>query len=129
MEMFTNILSKILGQVSTMAAAPSSASAPTVDPATAQETPAQATPPVDVEAILNGLAAKNSEKQDWKRSIVDLLKLVSMDSSLSARKQLAAELHYPGDPSDSAAMNTWLHKKVLKELAANGGKVPAELLD
>ncbi len=78
--------------------------------------------------ILDGLAAKSSEKLDWKHSIVDLMKLVGMDSSLSARKQLATELHYTGDQNDSATMNTWLHKQVLQKLAADGGKVPAELL-
>jgi hypothetical protein len=83
---------------------------------------------VDVAVILDGLAAKSSEKLDWKHSIVDLMKLVGMDSSLSARKQLATELHYTGDQNDSATMNIWLHKQVLQKLAANGGKVPAELL-
>jgi len=83
---------------------------------------------VDVAAILDGLAAKNSEKLDWKRSIVDLMKLVGMDSSFAARKQLATELHYTGDPNDSAVMNVWLHKQVLIKLSENGGKVPAELL-
>lgn len=84
---------------------------------------------VDVGAVLDGLAAKNPEKLDWKHSIVDLLKLTGMDSSLSARKTLAQELHYPGDPNDSAQMNVWLHKEVLKQLAQNGGKLPAGLLD
>jgi hypothetical protein len=83
---------------------------------------------VDVAVILDGLAAKSSEKLDWKHSIVDLMKLVGMDSSLSARRQLATELHYTGDQNDSATMNIWLHKQVLQKLAANGGKVPAELL-
>jgi Domain of unknown function (DUF3597) len=83
---------------------------------------------VDVAIILDGLAAKNAEKLDWKRSIVDLMKLVGMDSSLSARKQLATELHYTGDQNDSASMNIWLHKEVLKKLSENGGKVPPELL-
>ena len=83
---------------------------------------------VDVTAILNDLAKKNPEKLDWKRSIVDLMKLVGMDSSFTARKQLAAELHYSGNPNDSAAMNIWLHKEVMKKLAENGGKVPQELL-
>ena len=90
-------------------------------------TPAPAS--VDVTAILDGLAAKNSEKLDWKKSIVDLLKLVGMDSSLSARKELATELSYSGDQSDSATMNIWLHRQVLKKLVENGGKVPASLLD
>ena len=83
---------------------------------------------VDVAIILDGLAAKNAEKLDWKRSIVDLMKLVGMDSSLSARKQLATELHYTGDQNDSASMNIWLHKEVLRKLSENGGKVPPELL-
>ena len=84
---------------------------------------------VDVSAVLNDLAAKHTEKLDWKKSIVDLMKLVEMDSSLSARKELATELQYRGDMSDSASMNIWLHKEVIKQLAANGGKVPQELLD
>ena len=83
---------------------------------------------MDVAAALNDLAKKNPEKLDWRRSIVDLMKLVGMDSSLSARKQLATELHYSGDQNDSASMNIWLHKEELKKLAENGGKVPQELL-
>ena len=92
--------------------------------------PATATAsPVDVGAILDGMAAKNAEKLDWKHSIVDLMKLVGMDSSLSERKELATELGYTGDMGDSAKMNMWLHKEVMRKLAENGGKVPAELLD
>ena len=83
---------------------------------------------VDVAAILNGLAAKNPEKLDWKHSIVDLMKLVGMDSSLAARKELAKDLHYTGNMNDSASMNIWLHKEVLRKLSENGGKVPQELL-
>ncbi len=75
------------------------------------------------------MAAKNSEKLDWKRSIVDLMKLVGMDSSLSARKELAHDLNYSGDTNDSATMNIWLHKEVMRKLAANGGKIPQTLLD
>ena len=82
---------------------------------------------VDVEAVLNGLAAKNPEKLDWRRSIVDLMKLLGLDSSLAARKQLAKELNYTGDTNDSASMNIWLHKQVMKKLAENGGNVPADL--
>ena len=78
--------------------------------------------------MLNDLAKKNPEKLDWRKSIVDLMKLVGMDSSLTARKQLATELQYTGDLNDSASMNVWLHKEVLKKLAENGGKVPPELL-
>jgi hypothetical protein len=84
---------------------------------------------VDVNAVLNEMASKNSEKLDWKKSIVDLMKLVGMDSSLSARKELATELGYTGNKDDSATMNIWLHKQVLRKLAENGGKVPQNLLD
>ncbi|OGO10100.1 MAG: oxidoreductase [Chloroflexi bacterium RBG_13_68_17] len=85
---------------------------------------------VDVVGKLEGLAAKNSEKLNWKVSIVDLLKLLDLDSSLEARKELAIELGCPGDKmADSARMNTWLHKTVLQKLAQNGGNIPKELLD
>lgn len=83
---------------------------------------------MDVAAILNGLAAKNPEKLDWKHSIVDLLKLLGLDSSLAERKELAADLNYTGDTNDSATMNMWLHKEVMRKLAENGGRVPADLL-
>ena len=73
------------------------------------------------------LASRTKEKLDWRRSIVDLMKLLNLDSSLSARKELAKELHYTGNPDDSAAMNVWLHKQVMIKLAENGGKVPDEL--
>lgn len=89
--------------------------------------PTQPMEPVDVEAVLNGMAAKNSEKLNWRTSIVDLLKLLGMDSSLSARKELAQELDYSGDTNDSASMNVWLHKQVMTKLAQNGGKVPDDL--
>jgi hypothetical protein len=82
---------------------------------------------VDVEAVLSGLAAKNPEKLDWRKSIVDLMKLLNLDSSLGARKELAKELGYTGNTNDSASMNVWLHKQVMQKLAANGGKVPADL--
>jgi hypothetical protein len=82
---------------------------------------------VDVEAVLNGLNAKSPQKLNWQSSIVDLMKLVGLDSSLQHRKELAAELGYKGDTNDSATMNIWLHKEVMKKLAANGGKVPANL--
>lgn len=83
---------------------------------------------VDVAAILDGMAAKNSEKLDWRHSIVDLMKLIGMDSSLAERKELAADLNYSGDTNDSATMNMWLHKEVMRKLAENGGRVPADLL-
>jgi hypothetical protein len=82
---------------------------------------------VDVEALLTGLASKNKEKLDWRRSIVDLMKLLNLDSGLAARKELAQELHYTGDSNDTASMNIWLHKQVMQKLAENGGKVPADL--
>lgn len=91
--------------------------------------PAATASKVDVESILDKLAAENDQKLDWKHSIVDLMKLVGMDSSLAERKELAKELKYSGDTNDSAAMNIWLHKQVMKKLAENGGKVPASLLD
>jgi len=83
--------------------------------------------PVDVEAVLTDLAAKAGQRLNWRQSIVDLMTLLGLDSSLTARKQLAAELHYTGDTADSAAMNMWLHKNVMRKLAENGGKVPDEL--
>lgn len=100
----------------------------------ASSTPATPTPvamsEVDVEAQLEKLAAAHSEKLNWRTSIVDLMKLLDMDSSLAERKALATELACPADlMHDSAGMNTWLHKEVLKRVAANGGKVPANLLD
>lgn len=137
MSLFNSLMSKIFGHASsTPPAAPASAPASTTPATPAAPAPAAAAPapaatpaqPVDVGAILDGLAAKNSEKLDWKHSIVDLMKLVGMDSSLNARKQLATELHYTGDQNDSASMNIWLHQEVLKKLAANGGKIPPELL-
>ena len=136
MGLFNTLMSKIFSHgasaapATSGATAPSPAPAPTSSPSAPAATPAPPpAPAVDVAAILDSLAAKNSEKLDWKHSIVDLMKLVGMDSSLSARKELAQDLHYSGDMSDSAAMNMWLHKEVMKQLAANGGKVPQNLLD
>ena len=80
-----------------------------------------------VEAILNGMAQKNAQKLNWSTSIVDLMKLLDLDSSLTARKTLAQELKYSGDTNDSATMNIWLHKQVMIKLAENGGKVPDAL--
>jgi len=107
-------------------------SAPTSRPAPQAQAPAAPSPapqPVDVEAVLEELAAESSQKLNWRTSIVDLMKLVGMESSLAERKELADELGYTGDKSDSATMNIWLHKQVLRKLAENGGKVPASLLD
>ena len=90
--------------------------------------PKQPANSVDVNAALTKLAAANKEKLDWQHSIVDLMKLLNLDSSLSARKELAKELHYSGDTNDSAKMNMWLHAQVMQKLADNGGKVPADLM-
>jgi 3-oxoacyl-ACP reductase-like protein len=84
---------------------------------------------VDVEQILVTMQKSAGQDLNWRSSIVDLLKLLNLDSSLQARKELAAELHYSGDTGDSAAMNIWLHRQVMNKLAANGGKVPADLKD
>jgi len=90
-------------------------------------TPPMASASVDVAQILDGLAAKNGQKLDWKHSIVDMMKLLDLDSGLGARQELARELGYTGNTHDSAAMNVWLHKQVMQKLAANGGKVPDDL--
>ena len=141
MKLFNTLMSKIFGHASPPVAATMSALAPGAPASAATAAPAAdlggampaapAAPAVavDVNAVLNDMAAKNSEKLDWKKSIVDLMKLVGMDSSFGARKALAHELGYAGDPNDSASMNVWLHKEVLRKLAENGGKVPQNLLD
>jgi hypothetical protein len=82
---------------------------------------------VDVAAILDKAVAKKKEKLEWRTSIVDLMKALDVDSSLSARKELAKELKYSGDTNDSAAMNVWLHKQMMAQLAANGGKLPPDM--
>jgi len=97
--------------------------------ASAPATPTAQPAAVDVEAVLEGLNARSSQKLNWRSSIVDLMKLVGLDSSLQHRQELAAELGYTGDKNDSATMNIWLHKAVMRKLAENGGKVPAEYLD
>jgi Domain of unknown function (DUF3597) len=101
-------------------AAPAAAAAPAAPVAVAK-------PTVDVTAILDGIKAKQGEALEWRKSIVDLMKLLKLDSSLTARKELAKELHYSGDMSDSASMNVWLHKQVMTKLAENGGIVPNDL--
>ena len=130
MGLFKNLMSKIFSHAATPAASTTVAAQPFGGSPAATGTATAAPPaaPVDVAAILDGLAAKNHEKLDWKNSIVDLMKLVGMDSSLTARKELAKDLHYTGDMNDSASMNVWLHREVMTQLAKNGGKVPKELL-
>ena len=110
-------------------AAPAPAPTATAAPGAAPAPGATPISEVDVQQILDGKAASAGEKLNWKTSIVDLLKLLGLDSSLNARKDLAKELGYTGDTNDSAAMNIWLHRQVMNKLAANGGKVPAELKD
>ncbi|MCI0553629.1 MAG: DUF3597 domain-containing protein [Anaerolineae bacterium] len=116
------------------APAATSRAASTPKPAPVPVTPKVAAPTpiseVDVVSKLEGLAANNPAKLNWKVSIVDLLKLLDLESSFEARKEMAVELGCPPElMNDSAKMNTWLHKKVLQEIAENGGNVPKELLD
>lgn len=126
MGFFSSILSKLGFGEQAVAAAEQAPSAPTAP--TPASGPA-AISVVDVLGQLEALAASHAEKLNWKVSIVDLMKLLGLDSSLAARKTLATELGCPADRmGDSAAMNIWLHKTVLQKLAANGGNVPAELL-
>ncbi|MBR0669366.1 DUF3597 domain-containing protein [Roseomonas hellenica] len=147
MSIFRSIMSKIFGSDMAPVTAPqpgapdpnaSSAAAPAMPPpvpAAGGSTPvapsaaaAAAGEPIDVEKMLTELAAQNGQGLNWRQSIVDLMKLLGLDSSLAARKELAAELRYPGDTNDSAAMNVWLHKRVMEKLAENGGKVPPDLI-
>jgi 3-oxoacyl-ACP reductase-like protein len=134
MGLFGTILEKLGFGGAAAQAAPTAApqTAPTQTQATPQAAapaPPKAISSVDVVAKLEGLAAKHKEKLNWKTSIVDLLKLLGLDSSLTARKELATELGCPPDKmNDSAQMNMWLHKTVMKKLADNGGNIPKELL-
>jgi hypothetical protein len=108
-------------------AASVSASGPAAGASAATSSPAASLAAVDVEAVLSGLAAQAGQPLDWRHSIVDLMKLLQLDSGLAARKRLAEELHYMGSTSDSAAMNIWLHKEVMRKFAESGGKVPDDL--
>ncbi|HEY6611736.1 MAG TPA: DUF3597 domain-containing protein [Pseudomonas sp.] len=130
MGLFSKILAKLGFGEEAQAAPVEPSSPPTSTPATPRPSAPAGMALVDVVAKLEGLAAANPEKLNWKASIVDLLKLLGMDSSLTARKELASELGCPQEKmADSAQMNMWLHKTVLQKLADNGGNVPAELLD
>ena len=133
---FSNIMNKIFSSNSAQAASPSAGSAASSGSSSGSaqagsgaqaSTSSSAQGTVDVEPILNNLASKSAQKLDWRHSIVDLMKLLDLDSSLSARKELAQELNYTGDTNDSASMNVWLHKQVMRKLAENGGKVPEDL--
>jgi hypothetical protein len=121
MSIFGSIMGAIFGHGSAQANA-----SPTLAPGA---TPASAPPAQtdDVAAIVDKAAAASGEKLAWRTSIVDLMKALKLDSSLTARKQLAKELNYTGDTNDSATMNVWLHKQVMAKLAANGGKLPADI--
>jgi hypothetical protein len=128
MSIFGSIMSKIFGSTPAQAAeAAPAAGGSAAAPAATAAAGGAAVASVDVEAILTGLAAKAGQTLDWRKSIVDLMKLLNLDSSLTARKELAKELNYTGDTNDSASMNIWLHKQVMQKLAENGGKVPDSL--
>ncbi len=130
MSIFGKIMSAIFGGSSATAAPAPGSLESTGGPATGGTATATATAQmsqVDVEAVLTKMAAANKEKLDWRKSIVDLMKLLGLDSGLGPRKELAKELGYTGDMNDSAKMNIWLHKQVMQKLAANGGKVPDDL--
>jgi hypothetical protein len=133
MGFFSNILEKL--GIKKAKAAPPPAQVQIPQPAQVPVAPPPPPPPieipvVDVVAQLEELAAANPQKLNWKTSIVDLLKLLDIDSSFAARKELAVELGCPAEyMGDSAKMNIWLHKTVLKEIAKNGGNIPQELLD
>ena len=129
MSIFGSIMSSIFGGPASAAPAPP---APPQSPAgpSAAPTPrpgGSAAAQVDVAAVMDELADNSDEDLDWRHSIVDLMKLLKLDSSLTARKKLAEELHFEGNTKNSAAMNIWLHKQVMIKLAENGGKVPSEL--
>jgi 3-oxoacyl-ACP reductase-like protein len=134
MGLFGTIMEKLgFGASAHAATAPPAAVPASAAPSAPAAAPAAPTPAaisaVDVVGKLEGLAAKNAQKLNWKTSIVDLMKLLNLDSSLTARKELATELGCPADKmGDSAQMNMWLHKSVLQKLAANGGNIPKELL-
>lgn len=115
MSVFGSIMGAIFGHGSAQASA---------SPTAAPSAPAQT---VDVAEIVDKAAAAKGEKLAWRTSIVDLMKALDLDSSIAARKQLAAELKYTGNTNDSATMNVWLHKQIMAKLAANGGKLPADI--
>jgi len=125
MSVFGNILSKIFGKKSAPAAPDSAAMNQPVNTTVTT----MSSEPVDVEQILSEMAAASNQKLNWRTSIVDLMKLLGMESSLTERRELADELGFTGDKQDTATMNMWLHKQVMRKVAENGGTVPADLLD
>ena len=127
MSVFGSIMSAIFGsKAPPIAPGATAAASGAAKPATPAAGGTAATV-VDVEAVLTKMADDNDEDLNWRQSIVDLMKLLNLDSSLGARKQLAQELGYTGALDGSAAMNIWLHKQVMRKLAENGGKVPDSL--
>ena len=127
MGIFSTIKNAIFGGEEEKAASVPTAAAPATAAPVAAPAPAAPAAPVDVVALME---AKNAGRNlNWRVSIVDMLALLDMDHSLAARKELATELGYTGELNGSAEMNIWLHKAVMKELAANGGHIPADLLD
>jgi hypothetical protein len=135
MSIFGKIMSAIFGSSATAAPAGGGAAAPPAggstggSPSAAPGAAPAAAPAqtVDVAPILDKAVAAKGEKLEWRTSIVDLMKALDIDSSFTARKELAKELGYTGDSNDSATMNIWLHKQVMTKLAANGGKLPPEI--
>jgi hypothetical protein len=125
MSIFGKIMSSIFGSKAT--AAPASTGAATGTASSGASSSAPAGQSADVAAIVDKAAAAKGEKLQWRTSIVDLMKALDIDSSFTARKELAKELGYTGDSNDSASMNIWLHKQVMAKLAANGGKLPPEI--
>jgi hypothetical protein len=123
MSIFDKIKGAFFGTKAEAASADATISAPSSGGAN-PSAPAQA---IDIAPILDSAVAAKKEKLQWRTSIVDLMKALDIDSSLSARKDLAKELGYTGDTNDSATMNVWLHKQVMAKIVANGGKVPADL--
>ena len=127
MSIFSRLKDKLFG--TKVPDAPTTAAPATPAPSASASTPAPVIPLLDVEAVLKFMASQRSEKLNWETSIVDLMKLLGMESSLSERRELADELGFTGDKQDTATMNMWLHKEVMKQFAANGGHVPASMLD
>jgi Domain of unknown function (DUF3597) len=129
MSIFGKIMSAIFGTSASATPASGGATATASGGGATSSASASATPAatVDVAPILDKAVAAKHEKLEWRTSIVDLMKALDIDSSLSARKDLAHELGYTGDTNDSATMNIWLHKQVMAKLAANGGKLPSDV--
>lgn len=127
MGILSTIISKVFGGKKEAAPAATAPATEVVETVIVEATPVVPAD-FDVTGYLDGLCAQSKEKLEWKVSIVDLMKLIGMDSSLAARKELAAELGYPNDTADSAKMNLWLHKQVMQQIAKNGGQLPDTLV-